>query len=316
MKMGMGRVAAVVIAFAAAASSIAWAAAVEVAKARPTAGNSSVTRDGKTTKVGSTTQFQEGDVLRLETDVPLLTVEFGDGSSMALVGPAVVRFGEMTPKGRRVVLASGVVSKATVLGIALEIQAPSPYDASMVLQNSTGFARVNPGDRIDFQKLDGDYAKAYQSGQETDLVPDSPWLLNVRSGTVTAGPQPRQSGASDPSKPSPFIEKALPNDYAKITNGRKAFVFHPASAFTRERTSEGGVRLCFQGAANEWGVVEIGLETTLFLAKGQCVEFDAYGNIVRFDGISHIYQPLLDAIMNDEPVDDATDASPIFRRHH
>ena len=103
---------------------------------------------------------------------------------------------------------------------------------------------------------------------------------------------------------------------AVITNGVKPIVFYPASAFTRERTSDGqGFRVTFTGPEGDYGVVEIGRETTMFVASGEYVEFDASGNVVRSNGISYHYHPLFDALHNVDPVRDGTDASPSLSRH-
>jgi hypothetical protein len=108
----------------------------------------------------------------------------------------------------------------------------------------------------------------------------------------------------------------MDKDRAVITNGVKPIVFYPASKFDRRRSADGsGFILTFYGGEDEWGVVEIGRETTLFLANGESVEFDADGNVVRFNGIAHEYRPLFDAIYSADPIRDATDASPTLTHH-
>jgi hypothetical protein len=303
--------------FAVAAS----AGAVEVAKSGTASGTSTITRGGKATDVGPGTQFQEKDVVRVDSGARL-TIEFADhGSSITMVGPATLLIAQMNSTGRRVVLVSGVITEATVGGIALEIQAPNPNDVSLVLQNARAQARVNPNDKIVFHKLEGVYAKVWRNGKDTDLG-DSPWQLDVRRGVVSVEPPPppaptRTSGAptAGRSGKQPFIEKSMDHDHAVITDGNKAIVFHPASRFTRERTAEGGFRICFQGGDDEFGEVEIGRETTIFLGNGQCIEFDGDGNVIRSDGIVHEYRPLFDAIYSADPISDATDASPTLTHH-
>ncbi len=287
----------------------ATAGAVDVAKARDATGSSSITRDGKTSPVGSSTQFQEGDIVRVPSD-GRLTIEFGDGASLAMVGPAGLRFGPMNPLGRRVVLGSGVITEATVLGIAVEIQAPNPYDCSLVLQNARAFARVNPGESVQFQKLEGVYAKAYLGNTPTDLG-QSPWLLNARDGSVAMGtpPQGRETGPRGALK-----ETALANDGVRVIVGGRAIVFMPAKSFKRETTARGGYLLCFNGADGEWGTVDAGRENTFFLASGNCVEFDANGDVIRFDGVMHIYEPLFDSVYTHDPIENAIDASPSYSK--
>lgn len=286
------------------------AGAVEVAKARSPSGTSTITHAGQTANVAESTQFQEGDIVRVPTD-GRLTVEYGDGSTLAMVGPAAIRFGEITPKGRRLVLATGVISEAVVHGIAVEIQAPNPYDASLVLQNARGFARVSPGDRITFEKLEGVFAKVWRGDKYTELGANS-WTLNVRDGSVTSGP----AGAPGTRHRGPSKEEQVTGDAVRIFLGDREIVFHPANSFGRETTAEGGLKLTYQGGEDSWGVVEIGLETTLFLAPGQFVEFSGNGDVIRFTGIAHEYGRLFAPIMWDEPIENAIDASATYSKSH
>jgi len=297
------------------------AAPAEVAKTRSPAGTSTFTRDGKTADIGPTTELRQLDVVRVP-DNGRLTIEYADKSTVTLVGPATVGLGEMSEEGRRMMLHSGVVSEAKVKGTALEIQAPDPNNASLVLQDASGFARVNPGDKIVFQKIAGAYAKAWKDGKDSDLG-ESQWVMNIRSGAAASAiPQTQPASAApagaaaDPNKPKSFVEMKMDGDRAVITNGVKPIVFYPASAFTRERTSDGqGFRVTFTGPEGDYGVVEIGRETTMFVASGEYVEFDASGNVVRSNGISYHYHPLFDALHNVDPVRDGTDASPSLSRH-
>jgi hypothetical protein len=289
------------------------AAAPEVAKARTTSGASTITHAGQTAKVNDSTQFQDGDIIRVSEN-SRMTVEYGDGSSLAIVGPAAIRFGQINPKGRRLVLASGTISEATIYGIAVEIQAPNPYDASLVLQNARGFARVSPGDRITFEKLEGAFGKVWRGEKYTELGANS-WTLNARDGSVSSGPP--GAGSARSGRPRGVgKEQQLANDTIRVIVGDREVVFHPASSFGREATADGGLKLTFQGAADSWGVVEVGLETTLFVAPGQFVEFAGNGDVVRFDGISHGYGRLFAPIMWDEPIENAIDASPEYSQKH
>ncbi len=278
----------------------AFAGAVEVARARGQAGSSVVQRGDQRLPVTPGTQFQEGDLLNVPTDGQL-TVEFEDGSSFTLAGPSSVLFGKMSADGRRIVLRSGAISEATVKGVALEIQAPQPYDASLVLQNARGFARVTPGERISFRKIEGDYAKAWRAGQSQDLG-DATWTINLREAGAGGLPSGPARG------PAAGQAQQLPGDTVQIRLGERLITYKPASQFRREPLPEEGVRLCYQG--DDFGVVMVGTDTVLFLANGECVEFDATGHVTRFDGIAHIYHPLSDEFMFDEPVENAADASP------
>ena len=296
------------------AVSIAAAGAVEVAKPRSPSGTSVLTRNGQVADVGSSTQFQEGDIVRVPSD-GRLTVEFADGASLTLIGPAALRFGQMDQNGRRVVLGSGVISEAVVRGVALEIQAPDPYDTSFVLQNSRGFARVNPGDSVVFQKYEGNFAKVWRGGKYSELG-EVAWSLNVRDGTVASGlKRSPASAGSAAGRNDPLKEEQLENDMVRVHLGLKTITFRPASCFKRQRTAEGGFLLTYQ-CEDGFGSVIIGRDTTLFVANGQSVEFDANGDVIRFDGISHIYHPLTDPVFYDEPIENAADASPSYSKRH
>jgi len=240
-----------------------------------------------------------GQVIRLADDKARATLEFSDGATVQVVGPAVVQIVDVSATGRRIQLVDGVVSEARIRGIALEIQ--TPYDASFVLQNATGFARVSARERVTFQRRDGEYARVHSGGVAYDLK-QSPWSLNLREPTATG-----------PAAPSPVVERVppfemMPNDRARVLIGSRVVVIEPASQFKRTDLSGGGVRLCFMGK-NDFGVVYIGTDTVLFLGTGECVEFDAYGNVTSFDGISHMYHPLSEELPYEEPVENAADAS-------
>jgi hypothetical protein len=302
-----------------AAGATAFAAPDEVAKTRSTAGTSTVTHDGKTTNIGPTTELHQNDVVRVPAS-GRLTIEFEDQSSVTLIGPATASLGQMDKDGRRMMLTSGSISEATVHGKALEIQAPNPSSPSIVLQNARGAARVNPGDKIVFQKLEGNYAKVYQNGKGSDLG-DAPWVLNIRSSAAaeaaTEPPPARPAAATDRQKKYFLEDHRMERDRGIISNGVKPIVFYPASKFDRRRSADGkGFILTFYGGDDEWGVVEIGRETTIFVANGESVEFDADGNVVRFTGVAHEYRPLFDPIYSADPIQDAHDASPTLTRHH
>jgi opacity protein-like surface antigen len=316
MKTGLRRIAAALCAVALAAAAV--AAGSEVAKARQTTGTSTVTHAGQTSNVSSSTQFQQGDVVRVPQD-GRLTVEFADGSSIAMVGPATLSFGEMSGQGRHVRLASGVITEAVVRGVALEIQGPDAYDASFILQNATGYARVAPGDKIVFQRKESAaanaYAKLWRGNRLADVGMDA-WTLNLREGPAPAGGVAKPQGPKlSPGWTAHFTVHPWPDHPAGgvITfQGLRRVYFSPVKQFKGEDTELGGLRLTFIASAQEeWGVVQV-LGTRLFLADGDWVEFDADGELIaKSPGvITRVDTGLFDAIQSEESVRDATDASP------
>ena len=266
----------------------------ESAKPRNTSGVSTVWRDGKTTNVGSSTQFTQGDIVRL-AEGSRLTVEYQDGASISLVGPAAMRFGQMDSQGRRVVLGSGAASEVDVKGIALEIQAPNPYDASVVLQNAKGFARVSPGDRIVFQRMGGSFGKVWRENHYIELGSE-PWTLNIRDG-----------GRLD------HRERIVGDDVVEVTVGGVTVTFQPASQYQRTWNDDGSLGLSYKGAEG-FGQVDVGDETSMYVFEGQSIAFDKNGDITEFSGTSHLNRPLFTPIQNDDPVENAADASPSLSR--
>lgn len=249
---------------------------------------------------GGAAASDAGKVIRLADASARATIEFAGGAALDLVGPAVLQIVELSDKGNRVMLVSGVVSEARVGGVALEIQ--TPYDASLVLQNATGFARVSSRDRVTFQRKDGEYARVHQASAAYDLK-SSPWTLNLREPTAT-GPAPAPEVVRGPA-----VLEQMSGDRARTRLGSRTVVIEPASKFKKTDLPNGGVRFCFQADGSEFGVVYVGTDTVLFLGNGECVDFDGNGHVTRFDGISHIYHPLDEQLPYDEPVENAADAS-------
>jgi hypothetical protein len=300
MRYGLGRLAWAATLALATLATVEAVAATELAKPGAMTGTTVLIRAGQSSNVAADTQFREGDIIRVPENGRMV-VEFGDGASLSLVGqPTYLRFGPMDPtKGRRLVLGSGVISEATVLGIAVEIQAPTPYDASIVLQNARAFVRVNPQDRVVFQKLEGNYAKAWRADKPVDLSAQA-WILNVRDNTVSyPGAPGGAAGAAG--------EVRL-GDAVRIMVGPRTITYSPAANFKRENSADGGVRLTYRGG--DFGVVTVGRDTNLFLADGQSVTFDGGGNVTSFEGISHVYHPLNSVRTYDQPVENASEASP------
>jgi hypothetical protein len=282
------------------AAGLALAGVAETAKAKSVTGTPVVVRAGQTSNVGSTTQFQAGDVLRVPADESV-TVEFSDGASVTLVGPAVLLFGPMEPTGRRVVLVSGAISKADVRGVALEIQAPQPIDASLVLQNAVGFARVAPGDRVVFQKLSGSLAKVWRGGVALDLG-DRAWQLNLRDNT-TSLPMTGAAAAG-------AAVAGQAGETVTFKLGQREISYTPAGSFTKTSDpATGSVTLRYSGP--DFGVVIVGRDTNLFLADGESVTFNGEGYVMTFDGIAHIYPPL--SFSGVDFPSDASQQSPVRR---
>ena len=267
-------------------------------RARPSnvSGVATIWREGQTTNVSAGSEFSEGDIIRV-AEGSRMTVGFSDDSSISLVGPAALRFGPMNAQGRRVVLGSGAASEIVAGAIALEVQAPNPYDASLVLQNASGFARVSPGDRIVFQRTDGAFTKVWHENRYTELG-SSAWVLNIRDGgRVITG-----------------REQVVGEDAVRVVVNGVSIVFRPASQFERSWSEDGALSLSYQASAEGFGQVDVGDETSVYVYPGQGVGIDSNGDISRFQGVSHLYRPLYERVPMDDPVENAADASPALSR--
>jgi hypothetical protein len=254
-------------------------------------GRVTVESGGESSRVNAGTRFRAGDVVRVASG-SRLSVRFADEATMALVGPAEMQFVEMNPEARRVLLRSGVVSEAYMQGVATEIA--TPYDGALVLQNATGFARVALGDRVSFQKLDGDLAQVYHQDELQPL--DGGWTLNVRSGDLDSGALASTAGTT------------RQGNMSRMVLGDRQISWGPPEDFKLERMGE-KTKLTYVG--DDYGVVKVGPHSTVFfLSNGESITFDEHGNVIQFDGISHIYHPLNNPLPDyDEPVENAADAS-------
>ena len=255
-------------------------------------GRATLESDGESARINAGTRFKAGDVVRVASG-SRLSVVFDDEATMSLVGPAEAQFIELNKDARRILLRSGVVSEAYMRGVAAEIA--TPYDGALVLQNATGFARVRLGDRVSFQKLDGDLAQVFHQERLQPL--DGGWTLNVRSGELESGAMANAAGADDGAA-----------NMRRIVLGGRQIAWGPPEDFRFEQDSR-GTRLTYLG--DDYGVVKVGPHSTVFfLSTGDTIEFDQDGNVTRFTGVTHIYHPLNGVLPDyEEPVENSADAS-------
>ena len=238
-------------------------------------------------KVTPDTKLEQGQVVEVAAG-GRMTIRTADGAEVDLVGPAKLMLGLLNSDGNRFQLQSGYIASAYVRGTALGIQ--SPYGSELVLQNATARARVVPGDKVVFDRVEGAYLKVYQDGKGEDLA--GTWTQDLRSGAA-AGPVE----GDDP----------LQGDMKRIKLGERYVTYSPASEFSAEDRPEGGTRLTYNGS--DYGRIDVGVGTVLFLAPGEHVDFDANGDITSFNGISHVYDPIDAFSFYDEPIENAADAS-------
>jgi hypothetical protein len=262
---------------------------------RPQAISGRVTAN-KGTRVGPETQLKQGDSIDVASG-GRLTLAFEDGCQLDIAGPAKLELTEIAEGGRRIKLVAGVITQAYVRGVALEIQ--TDYDASLVLQNATASARVAPGDRLTFSRRDGAWLKVYEVApgglKSQDLKTE--WSKSLRAPGAKPGPKAPAAGGA--------------NGVA-FKLGNRAIHYQPSSAFTKEDLEGGGSRLTYNG--DDYGRVDIGIGTVLFLGNGDSVVFDASGHVTRFDGMAHMYHPIDEFSWYEEPIENASDASVAYPR--
>ena len=107
------------------------------------------------------------------------------------------------------------------------------------------------------------------------------------------------------------IFKPLPDDYKPATvNGLDpANIKASGEQDFKFEQSGGKTKLTYVG--DDYGVVKVGPHSTVFfLSNGESITFDENGDVIQFNGISHIYHPLNNPTPDyDEPVENASDAS-------
>lgn len=267
-----------------------------------TSGNATAGAERALKPVGTNGTVRAGDLVVLGGASDFAFVDFGGGTSVSLVGPATLRIVEITPVGTRVRLESGAISEVSAGAVAIEVQTPA--GPSLVLQNATGSARMAAQDKVVLEKRSGVFGRVYNGGTGQDLGA-SPWVMNLRTGAAGAMESTGPRVARTPAVRGKV--ENLPGDRARILLGDRVITWEPASGFCPTEGADGGIKLCFCSKGEEWGVVYVGTDTVLFLAKDQCVTFDAQGGVTSFDGIVHMYHPFEENW--DEPVENAADAS-------
>jgi hypothetical protein len=263
--------------------------AAEIARPQAISGRVTV---NKGARVGPDTQLKQGDSIEVASGARI-TIAFEDGCQLDVAGPAKLELTEIGEGGRKVKLVSGMITQAFVRGIALGIM--TDYGAELVLQNATAAARVAPGDRLTFSRRDGSYLKVYEGTASQDLKTE--WSKSLRA----PGAKPaRKPGAKTATK------------WARFTLGNRAITYQPASAFTKEDLEGGGTKLTYNG--DDYGRVDIGIGTVLFLGNGESVVLDGTGHVTRFDGVAHVYHPIDEFSWYEEPIENVSDASVAYPR--
>jgi hypothetical protein len=120
-------------------------------------------RDGLSKPLEVNAPIGMGDVVRLPAD-GRAEMQFDDGGSLWLVGPAGFSVGEMSATGRRVMFGRGSISRAKAGKVAVEIQ--TDHGVSLVLQNCVAAASIDPSGRVEFRRLAPGHAQVWHEAEQ------------------------------------------------------------------------------------------------------------------------------------------------------
>jgi hypothetical protein len=245
----------------------------------------------------------QGDTLFLATGAHL-TLEFDDGSTMDVSGPAQLVLSELSEYARTIDLTSGTINQFVVGEVTSGVR--TPYDSFAAVREGTIQVMVDTlGDdrtQITYKLLEGENAKVVDRREIQPLVGET--VIVREPGAETA-------------MPTADLSMKTVGDALSFVIGFNQISLIPKDGFTVTPTSEGGIIVECILPEGQFGTVSVNTETpfqqSYFLTKGDTIEFDAGGNVIRTsDGaIVHVFAVLNVRGNYDEAVADPTDASPI-----
>ena len=225
------------------------------------------------------------------------TVTFSDGAMMSLTGPATFTLVKMDAYMRRVDLSEGRINQFEIKEITTGIH--TPYETFVAVQNGTIGVNVQRGE-VTYNLFDGADAKVVDLAEGsqglTVLTPDTPYVVT------------RDAPADAPAMGVPTA--ADPNSRV-IKVGPRSVRLTPGDGFDVVSTPTGGVTLTCIVPEGEFGTVQLGLATVLYLASGDVLELDAGANVLRSNAIVHSLAALDIRGVYDEAIANPGDSSPI-----
>jgi hypothetical protein len=260
--------------------------------------------EGPATEVTSDTTFMPGDVLTCTADSQLKIVQ-ENGTLLNVVGPAEFQIVSMGAGGTTVKLKSGLINVARAKGAPLTIE--SDYGVRMVVEESTGYAEIFPGDRMRFANRKGESVTVFQpDGERPQKAGELPYIIDLKKLRW----KPAPDGASSPMAAG--SGQLGPGVYRQ---GPRIIRVYPPDKVRVEKTPEGGLRFIGAGLGkNQFARVEVGFEAVLFIADGQVVGVDQNGLVDEVTGGVSFMDVAGDEDLDYEPVRDAADLSPVRTR--
>ena len=225
------------------------------------------------------------------------TVTFSDGAVMSLTGPATFTLVKMDAYMRRVDLSEGRINQFEIKEITTGIH--TPYETFVAVQNGTIGVNVQRGE-VTYNLFDGADAKVVDLAEGsqglTVLTPDTPYVV-TRDAPADA-PAMGVTTAADPNS-------------RVIKVGPRSVRLTPGDGFDVVSTPTGGVTLTCIVPEGEFGTVQLGLATVMYLASGDVLELDAGANVLRSNAIVHSLAALDIRGVYDEAIANPGDSSPI-----
>ena len=225
------------------------------------------------------------------------TVTFSDGAVMSLTGPATFTLVKMDAYMRRVDLSEGRINQFEIKEITTGIH--TPYETFVAVQNGTVGVNVQQGE-VTYNLYEGADAKVVDLAEGsqglTVLTPDTPYVV-TRDAPADA-PVMGAAAAGDPNS-------------RVIKVGPRSVRLTPGDGFEVVSTPTGGVTLTCIVPEGEFGTVQLGLATVMYLASGDVLELDAGANVLRSNAIVHSLAALDIRGVYDEAIANPGDSSPI-----
>jgi hypothetical protein len=264
------------------------------------------------TEVSADTVFSEGSLVTCTPD-SRLQMAFPNGSLIGIVGPAEVQLVVAQSQAIQVKLISGLINVARARGCRMLID--TEYPVHMIVEASSGYAEVIPGDLMRFANRGGENVVVHLHGEEErpQKAGELPFIIDLKKLKLVRKPvDPLEGGPDGPASSTGEVLES--RDVYRL--GRRLVRVYPKDKVRVERMTDGGIQITGAGLGNnEFARVEVGFEAVLYIGEGGRVVVDQYGNVDEFTGgVSFIGRPFDRRSFEYEPVKDAADSSPIRTR--
>jgi hypothetical protein len=237
----------------------------------------------------------QGETVTLEAGAEL-TLDFPDGSSMDVAGPASFKATLLTDAARTIDLLYGSINRLVVKDIVTGIR--TPFGSFVAAQNATVFVGIGetPDNyRSTFMLLEGEGANVVNGNQLMILTKDRPITLDTA----------REPAPLEPTAGSG--EASTTGDSAQLKIGDHTFLITPKDGFTIEPRPDGGFRIVRTGEGT--GLINVDDTTQFYMFQGDFMDIGPAGNVEIQSGVIHIYSPLDREGLYNEPISSPAAAS-------